>query len=301
VNRVHENRALSGREVGALQTEIRSDLSALREIRDISLMLSLGNTYLCEEPFLKKIGHAMDAVLENLHGEILSLKKSFPGRFAQDIDTDAILEELHAKAERLQNADSTINNKCAGGQLGRELEEVVSTLTAAVKEVTLKIEGKLPGSPMRYSLLSLFNPFKAVGGLVSTFTSLVVKLVLFILILAIGPFAYLFITMEKEATIQKAIDESQAFIQTQRDALSSLEQERAQLAKEIESMRIREDDLSRQEKIDIMELNVQAHTLDQKHHGIEVDIATHENKIKENLQRIQEVRKKSFKERLFRQ
>ena len=72
MNRVHENRALSGREVGALQTEIRSDLSALREIRDISLMLSLGNTYLCEEPFLKKIGHAMDAVLENLHGEILA-------------------------------------------------------------------------------------------------------------------------------------------------------------------------------------------------------------------------------------
>jgi hypothetical protein len=242
----------------------------------------------------------VDAVLEDLHGEILSLKKKFPGRFAQDIDTDAILEDLHAKAERLQNADAGINSKCAGGQLGRELEELVSTLTGAVKEVTFKVEGKLPGSARRYSFLSLFNPFKAVGRLVSSFSSLVVKLVLFLIILAVGPLAYLFISMEKEGSIQKAIDRSQAYIQTQRQSLASLEQERAELTKQIEALRLREDKLTRQEKIDIMELNVEAHAVDQKRHAIEVEIAARQNQIAENRERISELKKKPFLKRLLR-
>jgi hypothetical protein len=283
-----------------LEAKVRSELNALHEIRDIALMLSLGNVYLCEEPFLKKIGHAVDRVLEDLHGEILSLKKRFPGQFAQDIDTDAILDDFHAKAEQLQNADAAINAKCGGGQLGRELEEMVSTLTAAVKEVTFKVEGKLPGSARRYSLLSLFNPFKALGRLVSTFSSLVVKLALFIIILAIGPFAYLFISMEKEGSIQKAIDQSRAYIQTQRQTIVSLDQERAEIAKQIEAMRLREDELSRQEKIEIMEINVKAHALDQKRQAIEVEIASHEDKIAKNLEKIEEVKKKSFLQRLFR-
>jgi len=283
-----------------LEAKVQSELNALHEIRDIALMLSVGNIYLCEEPFLKKIGHAVDAVLEDLHGEILSLKKQFPGRFAQDIDTDAILEELHAKAERLQNADAAINNKCAGGQLGRELEEMVSTLTAAVNEVTFKIEGKLPGSARRYSLLSLFKPFKAVGRLVSAFSSLVVKLALFLIILAIGPLAYLFISMEKEGSIQKVIDESQAYIQTQSQALSSLEQERAQIAKQIQAMRLREEELNRQEKIEIMELSVKVHALDQQRQAIEVEIASQENQITDNLERLKEVKNKPFLKRLLR-
>jgi hypothetical protein len=275
-------------------------LNALHEIRDIALMLSVGNIYLCEEPFLKKIGHAVDQVLEELHGEILTLKKRFPGQFAQDIDTDAILEDLHAKAERLQNADAAINTKCGGGQLGREFEEMVDTLTAAVKEVTFKVEGKLPGSARRYSLLSLFNPFKALGRLVSTFSSLVVKLAIFIIILAIGPFAYLFVSMEKEGTIQKAIDRSRTYIQTQRQAIVSLEQDRAEIAKQIEAMRLREEELNRQEKIDIMELNVKVHALDQKRHAIEVEIASHEDKIAKNRERMEEVKKKTFLQRLLR-
>jgi len=283
-----------------LEAKVQSELNALHEIRDIALMLSVGNIYLCEEPFLKKIGHAVDAVLEDLHGEILSLKKQFPGRFAQDIDTDAILEELHAKAERLQNADAAINNKCAGGQLGRELEEMVSTLTAAVNEVTFKIEGKLPGSARRYSLLSLFKPFKAVGRLVSAFSSLVVKLALFLIILAIGPLAYLFVSMEKEGGIQKAIDQSHAYIQTQSQALSSLEQERAQIAKQIQAMRLREEELNRQEKIEIMELSVKVHALDQQRQAIEVEIASQENQITDNLERLKEVKNKPFLKRLLR-
>jgi hypothetical protein len=283
-----------------LEAKVRSELNALHEIRDIALMLSLGNVYLCEEPFLKKIGHAVDRVLEDLHGEILSLKNQFPGQFAQDIDTDAILEDLHAKAEQLQNADAAINTKCGGGQLGKEFEGMVSTLTAAVKEVSFKIEGKLPGSARRYSFLSLFNPFKALGRLASTFSSLVVKLALFVIILAIGPFAYLFISMEKEETIQKAINQSQAYIQTQRQTIVSLDQERAEIAKQIEALRLREDKLSRQEKIDIMELSVKVHALDQKRHAIEVEIASHEDKITKNLERIEEVKKKPFLQRLLR-
>jgi hypothetical protein len=283
-----------------LEAGIRTELNALHEIRDIALMLSVGNIYLCEEPFLKKIGHAVDGVLEDLHGEILDLKKRFPGRFAQDIDTDAILEELHAKAERLKNADTAVNNKCAGGQLGREFEEMVSTLTAAVKEVTFKVEGKLPGSARRYWFLSLFNPVKALGRLVSAFSSLVVKLVLFLIILAIGPLAYLFVSMEKEGSIQKAIDQSQAYIETQRQTLFSLDQERVKITKQIEALRLREDELDRQEKIEIMELNVKVHSLDQKRHAIEVDIASHEAKMAKNRDRIEEVKKKSFLKRLLR-
>ncbi|MEJ2726736.1 MAG: hypothetical protein P8175_19295, partial [Deltaproteobacteria bacterium] len=135
--------------------------------------------------------------------------------------------------------------------------------------------------------------------LVSVFSGLVVKLALFVIILALGPLAYFFISMEKEGSIQKAIDQSQAYIQTQRQALSSLEQEREQLAKEIDALRSQEDELNRQEKIDIMELNVKLHSMDQKRQAIEVDITSHENEIAENLERIKEVKKKPFLKRLL--
>ena len=80
----------------------------------------------------------------------------------------------------------------------------------------------------------------------------------------------------------------------------SLEQERAEMAKQIEAMRLKGDELNRQEKIEIMELNVKVHALDQKYHAIEVEIDSHQNKVAENLERIKEVRKKPFLQRLLR-
>ncbi|MGD2125646.1 MAG: hypothetical protein PVG99_06165, partial [Desulfobacteraceae bacterium] len=202
-------------------------------------------------------------------------------------------------AEQLQDPSAKMNDKCASGQLGRELEEIVSALTAAIKDVISKVEGELPESVKRYSFLNLLlRPFKTAGSLLSSLSSLIIKLLILLLIIAIGPFAYLFLTMEKEGPLQKEIRQSEAFIQSQREALSSLDAEREQVAGKIEALR--KDDLTRQEKIEIMELNVKVHGLDTKRHAIEVELATHENKIRENRKRIEEVRKKPFLKRLLR-
>ena len=270
--------------------------AALHEIRDKAILLSLGKAFLCEEVFLVKIGHAIDESLEHLREDILSLKMRFVGKFVEDVDTDSILDDLHSQAGFLQAPDRRVTDKCTVGTLGAELEETVGVLTQAIRTIKGKVEGEVEEYTKKEAVV---KGAKTAGSLASSVVSLVIKLVVLLFLLALGPAIYLGVTMDREGSLQNQIAESKATIQSQRAQIESLRKERDELSGRIESSQ--GDNLSRQQKLEIMDLNVKVHALDQRVHKAEAEITEHERLVKLSQQKIEEMKAKPFLQRFLRQ
>jgi hypothetical protein len=270
--------------------------AALHDIRDKAILLSLGKAFLCEEVFLVKIGHSIDEAIEHLREDILSLKMRFVGKFVEDVDTDSILDDLHSQATLLQNPDRRVTDKCTVGTLGSELEETVRVLTQAIKTVKAKVEGEVEEYTAKEAVV---KGAKSAGSLVSSVVSLVIKLAVLLFLLALGPAIYLGVTVEREGPLLKQIDESKAFIQSQKTQIASMRKERDELSLKIASLH--GDNLSRQQKLEVMDLNVKLHGLDQRVHKAEAEITENERMIKLNEQKIKEIKAKPFLERYLRQ
>lgn len=270
--------------------------AALHEIRDKAILLSLGKAFLCEEVFLVKIGHAIDESLEHLREDILSLKMRFVGKFVEDVDTDSILDDLHSKAGFLQAPDRRVTDKCTVGTLGAELEETVGVLTQAIRTIKGKVEGEVEEYTKKEAVV---KGAKTAGSLVSSVVSLGIKLVVLLFLLALGPAIYLGVTMDREGSLQNQIAENKATIQSKRAQIESLRKERDELSGRIESSQ--GDNLSRQQKLEIMDLNVKVHALDQRVHKAEAEITEHERLVKLSQQKIEEMKAKPFLQRFLRQ
>jgi hypothetical protein len=275
---------------------LQANFASLREIRDKAILLSIGNAFLCEEVFLKKIGHAMDESLDHLREEIFSLKMMFVGKFVEDVDTDSLLDELHSQAELLQSPDRRVTDKCTVGTLGTEMEEAVQTLALAIKTIKSKVEGEVEEYTKKDAVV---KGAKSAGSLVSSVVSLVIKTVILLLLLALGPAIYLGVTMDREGSLQKQIAESKVYIQSQKAQIASVRKERDELAARAESSQ--GDNLSRQQKVEIMDLSVKVHSLDQKVHKAEAEVTEHERRIAMNQQKIEEIKLRTFRQRFLRQ
>ena len=268
---------------------------ALNEIRDSVFLLSFGKAYLCEEPFLKKIGATMDARLTSLQQDILSPKKQFPGKFANEVETDGVLEELRETARRLQNPDQEINEFCTVGRLGEQLEASVRTLTEAIKKIRMQVEGASPAYNKADSFVGLLDRLSPAGkGL-----SVLIKGFGVLCLVAVLAFVFLFVTMEKEGTLQKEIGNKEAYIRSQREIASQLVRQKEEISQKAASMM--KADLARKAKIEIMELNLEIHQLDERVNQLEADIAVQEKEIQKNRRKIEEMKRKSLLRRLLRQ
>jgi ABC-type iron transport system FetAB ATPase subunit len=105
--------------------------------------------------------------------------------------------------------------------------------------------------------------------------------------------------MESEKDLLKGVEQSRSYIQEQMEVLSRSKVEKEQISKEVDAMS--EGELSRQDKVKRMDLNVKIHKLDEKAHAAEVGIDMRQRKIKEMEKKIAELRKKSFLQRFLRQ
>jgi len=270
--------------------------AALHDIRDKAILLSLGRAFLCNEAFLMKTGHSMDESIEHLKEDIQSLKMRFVGKFVEDVNTDGILEQLHSHAQLLQRPDKRVMDECTVGKLGADLEQTLQTLTEAIKIIKGKVEGEVEDYTKKDAVV---KGAKTAGSLFSSVVSLVIKLIMLLVVLALGPAIYLGVTMDREGSLQKQVVESKGYIQSQKTQIALLRKEREELSGRIESSK--GDNLSRQQKLEIIDLNVKVHGLEQKVQKAEVEIAEHERIIKAAQQKIEEIKSKTFLQRFLRQ
>ena len=80
--------------------------------------------------------------------------------------------------------------------------------------------------------------------------------------------------------------------------IARLEAERTQMSEKLDS--IPGGELNREQKVEVINLNMQVHKLDERVHSAEVQIDVHKKKIKEMEKNIADIRAKTFVQRLLR-
>lgn len=154
-----------------------------------------------------------------------------------------------------------------------------------------------------------FSPFgwiRSLGYMIAAMVTFLMKLFvtltlvpLIAVMICIVPFTYLYVTMESEEKLLEGISQSQTYIQTQQEILATLDYQKEQISKKIDAMSRKE--LNRQEKVEVMDLYVNIYKLDEERSKLQVETQLQEQKIEEKQERIEEIKGKSFLERLLRQ
>ncbi len=282
-----------------MERRAKVHFTSLKEIRDRAYLLSLGHEYLCDEPFLKKTGLLIDSNVGKLRGDISSLKRRFPGKFEGDSKTDDLLDHINDIARDLQRPDKKINEKCTDGALGRELEQRVRDLGENIEEIRVHVEGRTAVYTKVEAVLGLFGRLKPAVRAVATSSSLTVKLVAVVIIASLAPFSYLLLTMETEKDLLQEISRIEIRLQSEQETLAKLVAEKAEISRQIETMR--NEDMSRKAKIEVMDLNVKVHKLDGELQQVQIEIDAHETEMEARQRRLEEIRSKPFLKRLLRQ
>jgi hypothetical protein len=281
-----------------MASDPQESFRSIHGIRDMALMLSLGNAYLCDAVFLKKFGLTIDTHLKELKSNISSLKKQYPGKFVKEVEAEQVLEGIQITAQRLQEPDTHITKKCGAGELGIELEVNVDALVDTVEALRMQVEGELEGYSKTEAILAQVGRVKSLGRLIVVLFTLAFKVMGVLLLIGAMVFSYLYFTMESEEAFQKELKQSKSYVEAQIKLIARLEAERTQMSGKLDS--VPEGELSREQKVEVINLNMQVHKLDERVHSAEVQIDVHKKKIKEMEKNVVEIRAKTFLQRLLR-
>jgi hypothetical protein len=264
----------------------------------MALMLSIGNAYLCDAVFLKKIGLTIDTHLKELKSDISSLKKQYPGKFEREVETERVLEGIQITAQRLKEPDKDITEKCSVGELGRELEANVDALVDTVDAIRVQVAGDVEAYTKKEAILAQVGRIKSLGHLIVVLFSLTFKVIGVLILVGVMVFSYLYFTMESEEALMKELDRSRSHVEEQMKLIARLEGEKTEMAQKLDS--IPGGELNREEKVEVMNLTMQVHKLDERVHSAEVQIDVHQRKIKDMEKRVSEMREKTFLQKLLR-
>jgi hypothetical protein len=273
---------------------------ALNAIKDRAILLSMAHEYLCETVFLRKIGSELSEHLERLREQVGSLKKRFVGIPASDVDVETPMAQLAQMAALMTAAERPMVDRCRSGQLGEELWAKVRTLVDGVDGLRAKIDGM----PAPYGLSDLlfsagsrlrFLLQKAIAS-----TTFLAKVAVFFAVCLFGLLLFLFLTMEDGEGIRQKIAACRDDISTKQSASLQLNRDRSHVREEIDRLNQKEE-LNRQEKIELIYLNLKAHKILEEVEKLQLDMELDAKALNGDLQRLEALRKKSFLQRLLRQ
>jgi hypothetical protein len=275
------------------------DSGALNKMREDAFLLLIAKEYLCEDVFLIKIGKSIEQNIMKLKDDISSLKKVFPGKLKTEVETEPILENISATAKSLIEQTNDAKKKCMAGELGRQLTADTRSIAKAVNILKIQVlgraavyQGKKPFSSIFAGLKDGLRPF-------GNILMMGAKILSLLIIIAIASFLYLYFTMEKEGPLSEAITESQSLISDRQEAISRLESRKMGLLEEKGSF---EDGvMQREDKLALMDLEMEIQSINQERDSLEAEIISHQKKINTNLEKIEEMNKRPFLKRLFRQ
>ena len=117
---------------------------AIKGIQDIGTMLAGASEYLCEGKMLKRFSRYIEANLEQLENDIISLKKEYPGKFPETPESDSSLAKIRDIAQMLKRNKADIEDKCRAGNLGIELAARAIELRSSVTDIEHTARGKSP-------------------------------------------------------------------------------------------------------------------------------------------------------------
>ena len=276
-------------------------VSALKELKNNTLLLTTANEHLTDDIFLIKIGKNISHAVEVLERDISALKKEYPGKFVSEVDTDRILEKIENAAQRMLKPDRETKDNHASGALGRDMEAYAASIRKAVEDIRRKVRGSHTDRARKGSEIGILNPFKAIFRSAEGVLIFFFKALAFIIVLGVVVFAYLFLTMEKDKAFINEVTTSSALIKEKKNQVSKLEKEKEGLHEKRNAMKSDTDNMTRVEKVAALDVEMKIKRLDDNINQLAAEISIQEKNIEDNQKKLDEFRKKSFIRRLLKQ
>jgi len=124
------------------------------------------------------------------------------------------------------------------------------------------------------------------------------RIALAAILVIIFSFVYLSFTMESEDVVLKNIEKDRSYIEKQNDILAKQRQEYNKTSEKIKSFD--QAEMSREDKIEWLNLSIKEKKSRMNIEQIMFSIETREKKIAEKNKKVEEIRKKSFFQKLLR-
>jgi len=271
-------------------------VEALIELRNNALLLTIGNEHLADDVFLIKIGNSMGRTVELLKRDISALKKEYPGKFMNEVDTDSILVKIDDIAQRLIKPSKETREDHAAGKLGREIESYVEVIARAVDDLRMKVQGNPSEQPGAGSAGTAFLKVRGVFSSAENILTWGLKIVACVVVLLAVLFTYFYFTMDKDTKYLREITSIQATLKEKNDILSEAQKEKQDQEEKRKPM-VRE--LTRQEKLVALDLEIKINKLNSTIEKTQAEIETYEQKLKENKDDLEAQRKRPFMKRLL--
>ena len=270
----------------------------LNEIKDEAILLNMASEYLCEDPYLKKIGFNIQRNIELLKGHIQDIRRQFVGKLVEEINLDEYMEGISHIAELMQEGDDGVKPDCVKGELGKVLGEKVMALIRLVNELEDRVKGKGVSYTRADSVLGLIDRLRFIfNTLVATY-SLAVKIFWLFVLVCLIAFSFLAVTMETERDLLKEIEQIRTHIQSSQAVVSQLRGEAGKIQREIDI--IGENERSRENAQNLIDLNVKAFSLAEELQKNLIEVKIQEEEVEEKLEKLDEMKRKSFLARLIR-
>lgn len=271
---------------------------AIKAIQNIAIMLTGGTEVVCEGRLLKRFSMDIEANLDKLETYIASLKKRFPAKFPETPKPDSSLSRIRDIVRIIKGDNADVEAKCRAGDLGNELTISLIELKAGVKDIWDTLSGKVS----RYTFIDRIADY---GGRVkslfldlSPLVSNTGRIILATILVVIFSFVYLFLTMESEDVLLESLKNDRASIEKQKDTLGTKRKEYKEISEEIKSLDKKE--LNRDDKIKLLSLSMKERKIKGLIEKTMLSIETREKEIAEKNKKLEEIRKRSFFQKLLR-
>ena len=268
---------------------------SLTEIKNYSIMLDIGSEYLSETPLLQKISTCLEDNIVFLIDHINDIKKQFVGKPAQKIKLEDRLEQLADFSRLLQKTDKKITEKCVSGELGDKFMPVV-------KEINF-LRGRVETNPVSYtnidSALGIIGRFKFVATSIKSVFFFLFKILFVCTLIFLIVFSLLYFNMGSEKEIISRINQKKELISSEMDKCSALNKKVEQIQKKIDT--INQDELKRQEVIELIDLNIKAYRLEEEKQSRLSKLKNLNDSLNKSQDELEEMQRQSIWQRVFKQ
>lgn len=271
---------------------------AIKAIQNIAIMLTGATQAVCEGRILKRFSREIETNLERLETDIASLKKKYPGKFPETLKPDSSLSKIRDIATVLGGDSSDVEVKCRKGNLGNELTTGVMELKGIMKDIRETLVGKVSRYSFTDRVADCGRKVKSLLVDLSPLVSNTGRIILAVILVGILSVVYLFLTMESEDILLKRIKDDRATVEKQKDTLGRKRREYEEIREKIKSLDKKET--GRADKIQLLDLSMEERKIKDLIDKTVFSIETKEKEIAEKRKKIEEIRKKSFLQKLLR-
>ena len=271
----------------------------LKALRSHAILLTMANEYLCDDVYLRKIGKEITENLKWLEVDIGNLKRQFPGKLPRELEPDEILDKIGKTALAMSQAARHVKNRCSSGELGRELESDIRSIAGKITLIRKQVYGRVAAYSTKDALFKIFNGLKNIMEEAGRKILFVIKVFLWLIVIAGVAFVCLYFTMEGEDGYLKEIAASEAAIRSSREQITRLSLEKSRISGEIKAFE--NVPLTKANKITLLDLEVEIGKINQDLDKAEAEISVQRKIVIENKNKIEKIRATPFLKRLLRQ